>query len=284
MPKEPFLIGCVCWLLSGCDLLPSDSLNLTEATDESVKEITLDDGHNSDGVGGHSTLVLRAEADASVRTDLDARANDNYGCGMQPYVGASRGGGGIPYGKADAMRSLVRFDLSGVDEPVARATLKLTIRVRSGLPSGGNLRYTVDVHRIVESGTRTPWIEGNGSQNDVPPATCSGTGPAYGAAWIGDGDGGDSNNQTAPDFDPSAAAGAEFDDSTCRAGTVVQWDITTLVNDWITRASSNFGLVLRDITSDGYTFKWIEFCSREDMALYPDDPNAGEGPVLLLEY
>jgi len=59
-------------------------------------------------------LVLDVEADTTVRTDQGARRNDNYGKTNTIMVGTGRGGGGIPFGGPDAIRSLLRFDLTGV--------------------------------------------------------------------------------------------------------------------------------------------------------------------------
>ena len=115
------------------------------------------------GAHAQNTVVLEAEADAHVRTDLDVRANDNYGCQQAIIIGTSRGGGGLEFGEADAMRSLIRFNLSGITaEDVESASLVLTL---FGFDNGLSTSvYTVDVHRIVDSGSRTPWIEGNGME------------------------------------------------------------------------------------------------------------------------
>ena len=96
------------------------------------------------GAGARESLaqpiVLPAVADAYIRTDLDIRRNDNYGCQQFVMVGTSRGGGGIPFGGADAMRALIQFDLSAIPPgSVTSAILKLTILDAHRDPVGRNI-------------------------------------------------------------------------------------------------------------------------------------------------
>jgi hypothetical protein len=210
-----------------------------------------------------SGLLLSAQADAAIRTDLDIRRNDNHGCEPSVIVGTSRGGGGIVFGGPDAMRSLVRFDLSSIVKAnLTNARLEMTLHsFDSGTPTSV---YRVDVHRIIASSPRTPWVEGNGSES-TPPPPCTGTDPSFGVAWAGAGDNpapDAANNTTQPDFDPVFAATAAIGQSSALPGDVVQWDITALVNGWLAGTTPNFGLMLRDTSSDG-GFRGVRFGARE---------------------
>ncbi len=233
------------------------------------------------GLAFADTVTLEAEADTTLRTDLDVRRNDNYGCSPFLTVGGSRGGGGIPNDGPDGIRSLIRFDLGGMTEPVASAILQLRIvHVFSFSPPQF---YALDVHQVLES-----WIEGNGLTESPMPDGCVHVNPASGVAWVGADDGGDANNQTQPNFVVGAIATAFVDESTLvsepdRVGTgaLVEWDITPLVNDWITGAVPNHGLVLRDNTSDG-TFKHIFLGAREGDLFAFSDPRVQPGPRLVL--
>jgi len=227
--------------------------------------------------GASSAIVFEPEADTMVRTDLGSRANDNYGCDPSLTVGGSRGGGGIPYGGPDGIRTLLRFDLSGLTSPVTSAVLE--IRLNRFYSFSSPQIYQLDVHRIVES-----WQEGNGAEASPIPDGCVWVDPAWGVAWVGAGDGGDVNNETQPDFVASLAARTIVDESdfepygtTEEYGFPIQWDLTALVNDWI-GGTPNHGIVVRDVTSDG-TFKHIFLLSREAPVHYG---HTVPGPRLLL--
>jgi hypothetical protein len=64
--------------------------------------------------------------------------------------------------------------------------------------------------------------------------------------------------------------------------TVVQWDVTGLVKDWL-KGAPNYGLVLKDDTSDG-TFRGVRFDSRSELNLTIPLPTLGvtKGPRLVL--
>jgi hypothetical protein len=196
-------------------------------------------------------------------------------------IGTSRGGGGIPFGGPDAMRSLIRFDISGLTSPAESAILELT--VHSFDNGSSSSVYTVDVHNIVDS-TLTPWIEGNGATATYPyaPPGASGTDPAFGVAWAGAGDNPDpaaANNQTQPPFDPLVIASATIDQGVDEREDVIQWDITSLVNSWISGGSNN-GIMLTDTTANGL-FRGVNFGAREGNIYSLSD--AVDGPRLLYE-
>jgi len=224
--------------------------------------------------------VLEPDADSYVRTDVNSRRNDNYGCDPNIIVGTGRGGGGMPFGAPDAIRLLLQFDLSGFTQPTSLAVLELTI---SNFHSDdGPQTFVLQAHRLL-----SPWNEGNGNEqtNDTP-AGCVPVDPAFGMAWVGAGDGGDDNNQTQPDFDPTITA-TEIVDMVESGGTgeIRHWDVTTLVNGWITGVWPNHGIVIRDPTSDGPTFRQIGFGSSETESVVSNDPNwpsVTPGPRLKL--
>jgi hypothetical protein len=225
-------------------------------------------------------LVLEPDSDSYVRTDADVRRNDNYGCDPNVIVGGSRGGGGIPLGGPDAMRLLLHFDLSTVTQPAMLAVLELTISDFHS--SGAPQVFVLQAHRALDS-----WSEGSGNeQTIVNPDGCDDVNSAGGVAWVGAGDGGDANNQTQPTFDPTIFATDTVDMTTSSGtGEIRQWDVTALVNGWISGAYPNHGIVLRDPTSDGSAFKQIGFASREAEAVISDDPNwpsVQPGPRLKL--
>lgn len=215
-----------------------------------------------------------AEADAYIRTDLNVRRNDNYGCDPYFIVGTSRGGGGKPTGGADAMRAMLRFNLSEFPfsgDRVGRATLELSLfeDPNDGPNSGSfdhgsaNSVYEVGAYRIVDSGPLTPWNEGNGREYPHTdwPAGCVHPDRALGVAWDGEMPGAE-NNETQPAFDPGAVAVAAVSQATARAGDRIFLDVTDLVRDWVDGAAPNHGLLLRDITSDGI-FRGLRMSARE---------------------
>lgn len=281
---------------------------------------------NKDGQDEHwyDELVITIEgvSDTYVRTDLDVRRNDNYGCDKSIAVGTSRGGGGIPYGEADAMRSLIRFDLTNIytrlealcadivgrianhkdhfighlgkcgrnEIQLESAVLELTLlgapnTFDQGLPTSV---YKIDVHRVLDSGPLTPfvtWVEGNG--RETIPYTPEGSGcehvdPAFGVAWEGADELGDANNQSVPEFDKEVIASAIIDQAVNQGGDIVQWDITQLVVDWLNGTVPNHGILLRDVTSDG-SFRGVRFGAREGM-LFNIYPDAVQGPRLIVEF
>ena len=222
--------------------------------------------------------ILFATADTYVRTDVDARRNDNYGLTSLMHVGTGRGGGGLPFGSADAQRTLIRFDVSGLTLPVARALLDLTINSNGYGGGSPTTIYTVDVHRIIPAAPLTPWVEGNGYEGPnsstigAPPGAVSAD-EAFGVAWAGAGDNPDpdaQNNTTQPPFFPLPAARALILQGRDGPGTVIRWDLTDLVNAWIA-GTPNEGILLRDPTTDG-GFREVNFATREGPLFgFPED-------------
>ncbi len=223
------------------------------------------------------TVELEAEADSHVRADLSDRENDNYGCHEFMTVGTNR------VGTPDAMRALIRFDLQAIPPKSSIKTARLTLTVHSfdnGTPSS---TYTVNIHRIVDSGPRTPWQEGNGAERTPQPSGCVWVDEASGVAWVGAGDGGDANNQTQPDFDPAVVASATVNQGATSPGDTLGWDITALVQEWIDKTSPNHGILLRDTTTAGlFLFRGVRFGDREGKI--HNIPGSVDGPRLTATF
>ena len=140
------------------------------------------------------------------------------------------------------------------------------------------------MHRIIDSGALTPWVEGNGTEIEPIPPGCAWVDPAYGVAWVGAGDGGDDNNQTQPAFDPEPVASAVVVQGVQTPGDVIRWDVTELAQAWLTGAIPNLGIVLVDPTSDGEQFKQIWFGARDGLLRGYTDPRVQPGPRLVLQF
>lgn len=228
-------------------------------------------GSQANALAQTETITVEASADTLVRTDVNLRRNDNYGCEGGLMVGTGRGGGGIPWGGPDAMRSYVRFALPAVSAAeVLRAELQFTV-VSFNQGTGSSI-FTLNAHRVIDSAPRTPWLEGNGTTNPTPPAGCVDVDQASGMAW----EGLDANNQSQPDFDATAAATTTATQGTTLPGDLVRWDVTSLVRAWLAGGWPNLGLVVRDPTSDG-SFRELYFASRER-----GEPYAGPRLVLTI--
>ncbi|MEN8008540.1 MAG: hypothetical protein ABFS42_16140, partial [Candidatus Krumholzibacteriota bacterium] len=220
--------------------------------------------------------VLEADADATVRADVSSRMNDNYGADPFLGVGTTRSSPD----PNDAIRGLVRFDLAGVSRPVISAHLELTI---CAFRDGYDQTYQLDLNPIVASGPRTPWIEGNGSEVTPLPVGVAWVDAADGVAWVGYGDGGDFNNQTQPEFDPTPAASATIVQADHAAGDVIRWDITDLVNRWSSGEMTNNGVVIRDIQAQG-GFRQLWFGARDGLLRGYTDSRVQAGPRLVLVF
>ncbi|MCK5646766.1 MAG: DNRLRE domain-containing protein, partial [Anaerolineales bacterium] len=228
----------------------------------------------------NGTLVLEAFADTYVRTDWDIRRNDNYGCQDFMVVGSGRGGDGKPFGAPDAMRAMVRFDLSSIPQkPLESAFLEMTIH--SFDQGESTSAYTVEVYSILRRANEPHWEEGDGTEATSIREGCYWVDEAGGVAWDGHGDGGDKNNQTMPDFDLDPPANVSIYQSATEAGDSVSWDITSLVQDWISGKRPNYGVMLRDVTSAG-SFRGVRFVSKEGESIY--NLRGWQGPRLILNF
>ncbi len=213
------------------------------------------------------TLGLGVAADTMVRSDSISRFNDNHGADAFLGVGT------------DEIRTLLQFNLDAVQAPVVSAVLEMTI---AHYISGSNQTYRLEIHRVVESGSRTPWIEGNGSEVRPAPPGVVWVNEAYGVAWLGADNGGDANNQGRPDFNPASAGGITLIQASQGAGTVISWDITVLVNGWINGDYPNYGFYVRDVFQPS-SFRQVWFGSRDALARGYTDARVQPGPRLILE-
>lgn len=225
-------------------------------------------------------ITIPAGADAMIRADLSSRMNDNHGA--DPFLGV---GGKRTFDSAippDAIRSLIHFPMvnSMYMGLVAEARLELTI---VGFWEGVDQSYQLEVYPVVPSGERTPWVEGNGSEIQPLPPGVAWVDPAYGVAWIGAADGGDLNNQTRPDIAEIPVARAEVIQGVHGPGSVISWDVTDLVNDWITGEIPNLGIMLRDGNTP-IGFRQLMFGARDGVLRGYTDPRVQEGPRLHLKY
>lgn len=240
-------------------------------------------GANITGRINEGAAELQPSKDTHVRGDQLSRANDNYG--FDPFVNvcASRGGSGMPRGKAGAGLTLLEFDLGNCARPVRQAILKLEVSVLTQHTCAEPM--TLGVYKVIRSGDRTPWIEGNGTGIPGGPSDAVTVDRASGVAWIGEGDGGDANNQTRPDIGRKQYASVTIGESgDVSIGDRVEWDITELVNEWIAGDVENLGLALKNEV-DGCVFKEVHFFAREAHRYpYAEDIPPGNGPRLCLEH
>ena len=215
------------------------------------------DGHVSPF--GRERHVLEVTKDTYVRADDFRRRDDNYGCERGFVVARGRGRSGeFPTGAPGATETYLYFDLAGITEPVLRARLVLTVNyLEREFPI---VDMPLDVHRISSSKSRTPWSEGNGTEVEGQcPYGCAWVDDAYGVAWMANG-----NMVTAkPDIDETVYARTVVPSTVMMVdGDNLQFDITTLVNEWIVGANSNHGLAI--IASGwGESFHSISFGSSE---------------------
>lgn len=212
-------------------------------------------------------LTLQARADTYIRNDLAVRANDNYGHERVMVIGTSRSGA------ADAMRSLLSFDLANICGGIKRATLQLTVH---SFGRASSSPFNVGAYRVL-----APWQEGNGSEDAVTRAAIPGTvdpDTATGVAWAA----ADRNNQAQPAIYQKPVAVVTINQSTARPGTVFEWDITPLVQQWLRAPETNFGLMLCDVTTGG-TFRELRLGTREGSD-FPKLAGSVPGPRLVLEF
>jgi hypothetical protein len=231
---------------------------------------------------GMDVRAIEPTADAHVRSDLEIRENDNYGMQGVLIVGTGRD---IP-GSPDAMRSLVRFDLSDVPRvPLQSAVLELTVHgYDHGSPASD---FRVEVHRLLRRSFRSPlWEEGDGYEGapgSGPPGSVD-PDESFGVAWAGGADNPDphgANNTTQPPFAAGAAARVRFNQGTTLPGSIVRWNVTSLAQGWLDGSIPNAGVALIDSTTDGL-FRGVLFGSREAAIYNLVDGIAG--PRLVLRF
>jgi hypothetical protein len=133
----------------------------------------------------------------------------NWGAYSRFHVGANA---------LSVRRGLVQFDLSAIPAGTHVVAATLSLYHPDTLRGSG----VVDVHRVT-----TAWNEGTGVN------TCTNDGANWTTPW-----------QTAGgDFDPTAAA--SLAKSAGDAPTWDSWNVTSLVQDWVSHAYANDGLLLK---------------------------------------
>lgn len=231
------------------------------------------------------TLLLKPDADTTVRADLSARRNDNYG--MQDFieVGSGRADGTQPQGAADRMRALLHFNLDALPAlRLSNATLRGTVHSFDNGNSGST--YTLDLRNVQASWSGNGG-EGNGYEGSRPTgATATLTDPdnAAGVAWAGAGANTDpaaTNNTSQPGIDGFPQWTQTLSQATVHSGDRVEWDITTLATQWLARTTRNNGVALVDPNSDGQ-FRGVRLGSREGEVYRL--PGWVEGPRLALKW
>lgn len=217
------------------------------------------------GLGAQAApIVLTASADTHIRSDLDARTNDNYGMNTEMPIGTSRGGLGTNWGDPDAQRILVQFDLTPyMGMQITSAIFEMTILTYQGGTVTPTQTYQFDVHRVT-----APWVEGIGSEGFPFPPGSDSVDSAAGVDWL---------NQ--PTVDPTVAATKSILASATPGGTTLQWDITSVVQKWLDGTYANNGIEIVDPTTDG-NFRAIYFGSTEGLAF--GVPGAVQAPQLVV--
>jgi hypothetical protein len=86
---------------------------------------------------------------------------------------------------------------------------------------------------------------------------------------------------TQPPFSSFVEAKATIVQGTNKRGDVVRWDITKLVRKWLDGEAPNYGIVLRDPTSEGF-FRGVQFAAREGLEFGVPGAAGLTGPRLLV--
>ncbi len=209
-------------------------------------------------LGAQASVIVEASADSYVRAD--GWANDNFGCTPEIAVG-SRYGSAPFYG-------LIQFDLASLaGRPIASARLQLTIW-GWGWGTTASI-HRIQVHRLLPTAGRTPWIEGIGTAGPqwVPGNVCIFSDNTGGVSWVTE-----LKTHVAPpvqviqypDYDPAPSAMIAINRVSYPVGSVVELDITGLVQGWLSGSYANFGLLLRDANSVG-TEQLVGFGARDGL-------------------
>jgi hypothetical protein len=201
-----------------------------------------------------------------VRADLVIRENDNYGLQDFIEVGTGRQTANQLEGAADRMRALLHYNVSGLPElNLTSASVEASLlSFDNGLPSSV---YTLNAHAITTTWLPSPG-EGNGFEGNRPQgASAALTDPdgANGTAWSGFGSNPDpfaANNGSQPSLDPTTLDSQTVLQRTAVTGDVLRWNVTSLVKRWLSKASPNHGIALKDSTTDN-RFRSVRLGSRE---------------------
>jgi hypothetical protein len=241
------------------------------------------------------TCILTAIRD----TYFDSRMGyGNYGCSPYLEVGTRRGEGGIPSLDADASRILVHFPIRYPWRPTLAGSTTNALpplgvpwdprRIESAIlemtilgyePGGDTAPYTLNLYAGL--GPQT-WLEGRGIETQAggqklfeAPMNCLGVNVAVGVCWKDWGD----------NFGTPVRSSAVVDPTTQGKGTVVRWDVTSLVQDQIQSQPYEWwpdaGFFIADVSSAREN-RGIRFGSREQIFGFPSEYTAA-APRLILK-
>ena len=184
--------------------------------------------------------------------------NDNFG-----HTG-SLSVGDRPTGQLGERLSFLEFALPpapAAAPPPSKAYLLLWLSSTSGL-TGASL--DVEAFQVVDSGARTPWLEGRGGFDSSLDGICfDGTLQTVSRPEV-----------TMPDVDPTPLSEVRID-----AGSEDRWvriDVTRAVQAWYAGTAPNYGLELRDKAASSYREGAVGFPSSEH-------PRGDLRPILLIE-
>ncbi len=196
------------------------------------------------------SLTIPSDKDTSIDDRIfpgDDRRNTNYGEFTSLYIQ------NYEMTVVYVLRTLISFDLSGFTSPVEKAVMKLTTAfVRQPEPT------SLGVYAMTRS-----WVEGTASTVDADDD---------GASWMTY-DGVNPWDTPGGDFDPNSYAWATVPAGGGPLYLLIEWDVTDLVNEWITGARANYGLALiqyETIPVEPATWNYITFFSGESGGgMYP---------------
>lgn len=166
-------------------------------------------------------ITVPVFADTMIRSDLEVRRNDNHGKEAELLVGTDRE---TEWGAPDAMRTLLRFDLSNVFAPRGIASAKIQLTYRDAINGPPSLK--LNVHRLLGN-----WTEGNGCENGSIPGSTN-VDDATGVDWL---------NQ--PAYHPTPVTSVTINHK-LTPGEKVNLDVTALVQQSLNSPSN--GVVIRN--------------------------------------
>ncbi len=209
-----------------------------------------------------NSITTKASADATIRCDLSARKNDNYGLDPHVSIGTHRNGG---YG---GIQTLIRFRLPHIPYAIRRAKLRLTVLHTYGFASDA---YHVFSAREVLGGEDTLWKEGVGSESVDEWRHKD-------AVWADNAPGVNWNNR--PSFTNTGKGVTSVLGRRLAKNATIEIDITAIAQKWVDRQSPNTGIIV-NLEDSKPEFRQMWFYSKDyaEIAGGPD-----EGPKLILEY